>query len=226
MTLREIKYNVFFEYTKDIRRYNYDIEDLLKRLDLCNNVDFIPPLPDEIEPFAERLSIQKQLENKLFIFKLSQLSFSIIIIYNNKLNLEEELDYLNNIEKKIKNLLKEKNLKFKISYESLSIVKEKLSQNIKEIDILEVSEELDETTERISKELNNEYFIIKQKSVLKTFNLDEMNKDIFSLPKNKKENFAGWQVFVQNEINNRLAYNNDIDKSRELNFKEILKFIE
>ncbi len=226
MTLREIKYNVFFEYTKDIRRYNYDIEDLLKRLDLCNNVDFIPPLPDEIEPFAERLSIQKQLENKLFIFKLSQLSFSIIIIYNNKLNLEEELDYLNNIEKKIKNLLKEKNLKFKISYELLSIVKEKLSQNIKEIDILEVSEELDETTERISKELNNEYFIIKQKSVLKTFNLDEMNKDIFSLPKNKKENFAGWQVFVQNEINNRLAYNNDIDKSRELNFKEILKFIE
>ena len=26
MKLRELKYNVFFEYIKDIRRYNYDIE--------------------------------------------------------------------------------------------------------------------------------------------------------------------------------------------------------
>lgn len=228
MILREIKYNVFFEYIKDIRRYNYDIEDFLKNNNLCSNIDFIPPLPDEIEPLAERLSIQKRLDNKLFIFKLSQLSFSIIIIYdeNQKIILKDELDYVNNIQERIKNFLKEKIEKFKICYESLAIVKEKLTQNIQEIDILKVSEDLDETTERISKELNDEYFIIKQKSVLKTFNFSETITDQFTLHKNKKENFAGWQIFIQDEVNNRLAYNNDINKSRELNFKEVLEFIE
>ena len=115
MILREIKYNVFFEYIKDIRRYNYDIEDFLKNNNLCSNIDFIPPLPDEIEPLAERLSIQKRLDNKLFIFKLSQLSFSIIIIYdeNQKIILKDELDYVNNIQERIKNFLKEKNCPYR-----------------------------------------------------------------------------------------------------------------
>lgn len=30
MQLREIRHTVFFDQVKDIRRYNYDIEDLLK----------------------------------------------------------------------------------------------------------------------------------------------------------------------------------------------------
>ena len=32
MQLRELKYNVFFEYIKDIRRYSYEVEDFLRKL--------------------------------------------------------------------------------------------------------------------------------------------------------------------------------------------------
>lgn len=227
MQLREVKFNVFFDYIRDIRRYSYDIENLLKTLDLYGLLDFVPPIPDEIEPLVDRLSIQKKLDNKSFIFKLSQLSFSIIIVFdeNQKFVLQEELDYTNNIQKKIKQFLKENIPEFKITYESLSVAKEEVYTSSKDIKILDIDNKADETTFRISKEFENKYFIIEQKSALKTFSSDLLLPQ-FIFPKNKEENFIGWHVFLFNEINNRLAYNlDDGGQSNEIDFQEISELI-
>ena len=226
MQLREIRHTVFFDQVKDIRRYNYDIEDLLKENGLFGINQLVPPIPDEIEPLMDRLSIQKEIDNKSFIFKISQLSFTIAIIYNRdaNLSLETEIDFIKNIQEKIKNFLKNKISSFKIIYESLSIAKEDLEKDNNKIKILEVDQNLDEKITRTSTEYENKYFIIDQISVLKTFNSNiDLNQFIFT--KNKKENFVGWQVFNMKEINTRLAYNNDKDEYKELKFKEILELI-
>ena len=83
MKLRELKYNVFFEYIKDIRRYNYDIEIFLKSENLCDIVNPTIPLPDEVEPLADRLNIVKDFENTTCIFAVSQMSLTTIIQYKN-----------------------------------------------------------------------------------------------------------------------------------------------
>ena len=136
----------------------------------------------------DRLSIQKEIDNKSFIFKISQLSFTIAIIYNRdaNLSLETEFDFIKNIQEKIKNFLKNKISSFKIIYESLSIAKEDLEKDNNKIKILEVDQNLDEKITRTSTEYENKYFIIDQISVLKTFNSNiDLNQFIFT--KNKKE---------------------------------------
>jgi hypothetical protein len=75
MQLREIRHTVFFDQVKDIRRYNYDIEDLLKENGLFGINQLVPPIPDEIEPLMDRLSLQKEIDNKSFIFKIYSFKF-------------------------------------------------------------------------------------------------------------------------------------------------------
>ena len=70
MQLREIRHTVFFDQVKDIRRYNYDIEDLLKENGLFGINQLVNPIPDEIEPLMDRLRIKKEIDNKRFILKI------------------------------------------------------------------------------------------------------------------------------------------------------------
>ena len=66
MQLREIRHTVFFDQVKDIRRYNYDIEDLLKENGLLakpthgDKIRFAPPLVIDIEQMEECIAIIKK----------------------------------------------------------------------------------------------------------------------------------------------------------------------
>ena len=91
MQLRELKYNVFFEYIKDIRRYSYEVEDFLRSEKLCDTISPIIPFPDEIEPLAERVGLVKELEDKTFIFNISQISLSVVVRYKNDSFIEDKV---------------------------------------------------------------------------------------------------------------------------------------
>ena len=125
MKLRELKYNVFFEYIKDIRRYNYDIEIFLKSENLCDIVNPTIPLPDEVEPLADRLNIVKDFENTTCIFAVSQMSLTTIIQYKNDIFEENktkiELEQLKKYTDKLVDFLNSKISNFKIIFEGISV---------------------------------------------------------------------------------------------------------
>ena len=216
MKLRELKYNVFFEYIKDIRRYNYDIEIFLKSENLCDIVNPTIPLPDEVEPLADRLNIVKDFENTTCIFAVSQMSLTTIIQYKNDIFEENktkiELEQLKKYTDKLIDFLISKISNFKIMFEGISIASSMMVEpsNIENIKKLLPETTLDNLTDeyrlRISKELDEKYIFIEEKTIMKTYSLDINAINPF-LVKNKKDNFIGWNIISFKELNNRLYYN-------------------
>ena len=215
MKLRELKYNVFFEYIKDIRRYNYDIEIFLKNENLCDIVNPTIPLPDEVEPLADRLNIIKDFENTTCIFAVSQMSLTTIIRYKNDMVEEDktkiELEQLKEYTDKLVDFFS-KISNFKIMFEGISIASSMMVEpsNIENIKKLLPETTLDNLTDeyrlRISKELDEKYIFIEEKTIMKTYSLDINAINPF-LVKNKKDNFIGWNIISFKELNNRLYYN-------------------
>lgn len=215
MKLRELKYNVFFEYIKDIRRYNYDIEIFLKSENLCDIVNPTIPLPDEVEPLADRLNIIKDFENTTCIFAVSQMSLTTIIRYKNDMVEEDktkiEFEQLKKYtDKLIDFLISISN--FKIMFEGISVASsmmvepsniENIRKSLPEITFDNLT---DEYRLRVSKELDEKYIFIEEKTIMKTYSLDINAINPF-LVKNKKDNFIGWNVISFKELNNRLYYN-------------------
>lgn len=216
MKLRELKYNVFFEYIKDIRRYNYDIEIFLKSENLCDIVNPTIPLPDEVEPLADRLNIIKDFENTTCIFAVSQMSLTTIIRYKNDMVEEDktkiEFEQLKKYTDKLIDFLISKISNFKIMFEGISVASsmmvepsniENIRKSLPEITFDNLT---DEYRLRVSKELDEKYIFIEEKTIMKTYSLDINAINPF-LVKNKKDNFIGWNVISFKELNNRLYYN-------------------
>lgn len=236
MKLREIKYNVFFEYIKDIRRYNYEIEDFLKSEDLCDFVNQIIPLPDEIEPLADRLNIIKEFEDTTCIFAVSQMSLTTIIRFKNDMFEEDktkiELEKLKKYTDKLVDFLISKISNFKIMFEGISVASsimielnniEYIKKSLPEITFDNIT---DEYRLRVSKEVDEKYIFIEEKTIMKTYSLNVNAINPF-LVKNKKDNFVGWNIISFKELNNRLYYNyNDIINNNRLTNIDILKFLE
>ena len=217
MKLRELKYNVFFEYIKDIRRYNYDIEIFLKSENLCDIVNPTIPLPDEVEPLADRLNIVKDFENTTCIFAVSQMSLTTIIQYKNDIFEENktkiELEQLKKYTDKLVDFLNSKISNFKIIFEGISVASSMMTKpdNIENIQkllpkIILLDDLTDEYRLRVSKELDEKYIFIEEKTIMKTYSLDINAINPF-LVKNKKDNFIGWNIISFKELNNRLYYN-------------------
>lgn len=217
MKLRELKYNVFFEYIKDIRRYNYDIEIFLKSENLCDIVNPTIPLPDEVEPLADRLNIVKDFENTTCIFAVSQMSLTTIIQYKNDIFEENktkiELEQLKKYTDKLVDFLNSKISNFKIIFEGISVASSMMTkpdniENIQKLlpEIILLDDLTDEYRLRVSKELDERYIFIEEKTIMKTYSLDINAINPF-LVKNKKDNFIGWNVISFKELNNRLYYN-------------------
>lgn len=217
MKLRELKYNVFFEYIKDIRRYNYDIEIFLKSENLCDIVNPTIPLPDEVEPLADRLNIVKDFENTTCIFAVSQMSLTTIIQYKNDIFEENktkiELEQLKKYTDKLVDFLNSKISNFKIIFEGISVASSMMTKpdNIENIQkllpkIILLDDLTDEYRLRVSKELDERYIFIEEKTIMKTYSLDINAINPF-LVKNKKDNFIGWNIISFKELNNRLYYN-------------------
>lgn len=216
MKLRELKYNVFFEYIKDIRRYNYDIEIFLKSENLCDIVNPTIPLPDEVEPLADRLNIVKDFENTTCIFAVSQMSLTTIIQYKNDIFEENktkiELEQLKKYTDKLVDFLVSKILNFKIMFEGISVASsimiepDKIENIRKSLPEITFDNLTDEYRLRVSKELDEKYIFIEEKTIMKTYSLDINAINPF-LVKNKKDNFIGWNIISFKELNNRLYYN-------------------
>lgn len=229
MNLKELKYVVFFDYIKDIRRYSYEIEDFSKENFGFEFLEPIPPIPDEIEPFFDRFVISNRKEaSKDVVFKLSQLSFSISFFYKNEIekNIENELNELKNIVTQVKSFLKDKIKTFKISHEIVGSLKNSLNKNIEDINIFNISNDKDELLTREVIEKDNKYFIMEEKSAIKVFNTPNTNPNKPMFLKNSQEYFLGWQVSFYKEISNRLEYNKSKEeKEFELDFEDIKELL-
>ena len=101
---------------------------------------------------------------------------------------------------------------FKIMFEGISIASSMMVEpsNIENIKKLLPDTTLDNLTDeyrlRISKELDEKYIFIEEKTIMKTYSLDINAINPF-LVKNKKDNFIGWNIISFKELNNRLYYN-------------------
>lgn len=230
MNLNEIRFNTVFEYIKDIRRYSYEIEDFLKSQNLCDNVNPSVPLPDEIEPLAERLTIVKNFDDKVYIIGFSQVTISVVFRYKNDNvhldNISKETAELEKVVEKIVDFLSKKIPNFKVIFEGLILGISTVSMKKEDIKILDVDDSTDEKRTKLAQEIDNEFIMIEETTVLKSYRLTTQTISPFAI-KNKKENFIGWNVILFKELNNRLYYNyNDDSGCNRLNIATSSKMLE
>lgn len=233
MQIRELRLNILFEYIKEIRRYTYDIQDFLQKNNLCDNVNIVPPIPDDIEPQIERLSTTKINEDKIINVFVSQASISILFVYSTSLDVEscfeKEAEYMSTISKGIKNLLKDNKTDFKINFEGLIIATSETinKENSSLISKLYLKENIEEDRTKIVKELDSKHFESIEKSAVKFYSDSVPDINVMSI-KNKKDDFIGWNYILVVEINNRLEYHNSKNEntiSIELDFEFTIKKI-
>lgn len=229
MYLNEISFNIVFDYTKDIRRYSYDIEEFLKSNNLFSSVAPVPPVPDEVEPMLPRLNVTKQLKGKRYNISISQVSIAIQVQFQQQQcsfseldNQKEEIESnIRIIKDYLKTLIKD----FNILYEGIIVISSGLFKNKEEIKLAEINEVDDEIRNKLSNEIDDERLFIQEYSILKTYQLKGESK-VPLLIKNAKENFMGWNVVLFKEINNRLKYNNSKEHTNnELNIQDSLEFL-
>ncbi len=236
MRIREIRFNIQFEYIKEIRKYLYDIEDFLKQKKICETVNPVPPLPDDFEPQIERFNCIKTEDNKTINIFISQTYISILFAYTASLHVKEvfkeDLDYISSISKDIKSFFIEKHPSFKINFEGLILASS--STILKDDNILvnklSIKEEIEEDRKKIMTELDSKHFKSIEKSSVR-FYKDDKNINIMAT-RNSKDKVIGWTYILVCEINNRLEYYNSDDKNLknlelDLNFarEEINKII-
>lgn len=228
MIFNEIKYVIYFDYIREIRKYLYDIENFLKEQDLYSNLMGVSQVSDEAEPSLIRLHIVKELDNKSINIIVSQISLTILIQYKDNYdfkNFNKEAKELENISMNLRNYFKSNVNSFQINFESLTAIISQIYKKANNISVLEVSNLDDEVRQRTSKEVNNELFFIEENIALKTYSFTD-NTISPLLIKNKKENLLGWNVILFKEINNRLKYNNSVvDVDNELNFEYAIQLI-
>lgn len=226
MKLKVIQINTIFDYIKDIRRYSYDIEESLKS-NIGNNLRILPtpPVPDEIEAELSRFSCEIDIEEVLIRIELSQVRLTVISNYKNPKNkiIEDEIDSFINIVDKVKELIIEKIVNFNILYEGVVVITENISSNISDIEILKITADLDEKRKRETKTFENTYFVITEKIFLRAY---QQTNNIGLLNKNTTENFAGYIETLVKEVNNRLAYNIQVDtKNNKIEIERIKPFL-
>ncbi len=231
MQIKELRFNTQFEYIKDIRRYVYDIEEFLREKNLCDSINPVPPVPDEVEPQLERLHTVKQDENKVINILISQASLSVLFVYTKPITFEEcnsaDMENLKTISKEIKIFLKEKNPTFKVNYEGLILAASKTIS--KENDSFQknanISLDIEEDRKRVVKKVDEEHFQVIEKSIIKAYDQKRNINPMAS--KYTDDNFIGWSYVLLLEYNNRMQYNQNKENiSLELDFsraKEKLK---
>lgn len=227
MLLNEIKYMIFFDYIKDIRRYLYDIETFLKEQNLFSGIVGANNVSDEDDPFLSRLHVIKEFDNKIINIIISQISITIVVQYKNDYSLnhlENEENNINDVVINIRNYLKKLIDGFFVCYESLSIISNNIYTDINNIKILKVDTNQDENRNIISTEVEDELFFIEDTGAYKTY---KQTQNIIHpvLIRNKADNFMGWNVVLRREINNRLKYNNAVDSDGELDFDKAINLL-
>lgn len=233
MKIRELRFNIQFEYIKEIRKYLYDVEEFLKENFFCDSINPVPPVPDDFEPQIERLSTIKTEDDKTINIFISQTYISILFIYTKSFSIDEcfdkDLDSISIISKGIKDLFLKKYSLFKVNFEGLILA---FSNTIIKDDdtIIEGELLLEEERKKTISELDSKHFKCIEKSTVRFYE-DEQNINEMAI-RNSKDKFVGWNYIFVLEINNRLEYYNskveDLQKLEiNLDFvrKEINKII-
>lgn len=222
MKLKILQLNSIFNYTKDIRRYTYDIEESLK-LYITEPIQILPtsPVPDEVEPELPRFSCRINYDDYNIIIEISQIRLVIIMEYNDCdiSRIESELELFQDKISNIKMTISNKVNNFNTLYEGIIIVSENIHKDISNIHILDVTNDFDEKREKETKLFNDNYFVTTEKIFLQAY---QSGNTIPSLNKNKASKFAGYVETYIREINNRASYNNqDDNNSNILDIKNI-----
>jgi len=221
MHLRRLELNTIFNYTKDIRRYLYDIEESLK-VSFGTNVTIQPTstIADEIEPELPRFSCLIDRVETIIKIEISQVRLVVLIEYK-KRNVSPSLNNIKLFEEEtiiIKEIIKKTLIEFNILYEGIIVISENIVSDISDVKILEVNEFCDDKSEKESKIYNTDYFISTQKSFFRAY---EPRHTIAPLNKNIDENFIGFIETYLREINNRVKYNNSDVNNNVINFNSI-----
>jgi len=227
MLLNEIKYVIFFDYIKDIRRYLYEIETFLQGQNLFSAIVGVNHISDESDPFSPRLHIIKEIDDKRINIIVSQISITIVVQYKNDYSLEyldDEEKYIHDIVINIRTYLKTLISEFVICFESFSVIVNKIYTDFDDVTVQEVTENQDESRNITSTEVDDNLFLIEDTSVYKTY---KQTQSIIHpiLVKNKTDNFIGWNVVLRKEINNRLEYNNTENSNGLLNFDQAINLL-
>jgi len=221
MQIKELRLNVQFEYIKEIRKYIYDIEEFLRENNLCDKLNQVPPVPDNVEPQIERLSSVKELENKTVKIFISQASITILFIYKASLGFEEtvkkDIEYVAKISQDIKDLLSEKYSSFKINYEGLILASSKriLKDDKVSIEKFNINRSIVEERTKVVKDIDKKHTEMIEKSFLEYYN--DVKPNINPMAKKTNLNtFVGWDYILVIEIDNRIEYNNSEDNDMSL----------
>lgn len=220
MQIKELRINMQFEYIREIRKYLYDLEEFLRQNNLCDKLNAVPPVPDDVEPHIERLNSIKEDDSKILNIFVSQASVSVLFTYKIPTNFEDmfhkEVNYLSDITKKIKAFFISIYPSFKINYEGLVIASSKhiLKDDDIEIAKYNIDLKIEEDRRRVAKEIDNKHVSIIEKSFVKFYN----NRPAINpmAVKNKKETLLGWNYILVIEVHNRLEYNNSEDDNTSL----------
>ena len=221
MNIKELRLNIQFEYIKEIRKYIYDIEEFLTQNNLCDTLNQVPPIPDEIEPQIERLSSLKEEKDKTIQIFVSQASISILFIYKItggvKDYVKKDIEYITKISNNIKNLLSKKYKSFQINFEGLILASSKhiLKEDKTSKDKFNIDFSLVEKRERVLNEIDDKHIEMVEKSFLKFYNNTKANINPMAI-KNNTNNLLGWDYILVIEVNNKLEYNNSQDENISL----------
>ncbi|MCK9162670.1 MAG: hypothetical protein RBQ81_01380 [Arcobacteraceae bacterium] len=220
MQIRELKLNVQFEYIREIRKYIYDIETMLRENGFCDSLNPVPPLPDDVEPQVERLSTIKNEENKDIHIFVSQASLAILLVYKTPIDFKdifnEDVKYISTISKKLKSFIKTKISKFKINFEGLVVATSKtiLKNDESLIKKLDIALDIEEDRRRVTKKIDDKHFSIVEKSILRIYN-SEPNINPMAV-KYDFNSFIAWDYIVVIEVHNKQEYNISNDNKRDL----------
>lgn len=223
MQIRELRLNVQFEYIRDIRKYLYDIEPMLKENRLCDVLNPVPTIPDDIEPHIERLSTIKNEENKDIHIFVSQASLAILFVYKTPINFKDifdkDVEYIATISKKIKSFIKDINPKFKVNFEGLVVATSKtiLKDDETFINKLDIASDIEEDRKRVTKKIDDKHFYILEKTILRAYSPEPNIVNPMAV-KYDFNSSLGWDYIVVIEIHNKQEYNlsNNDEKNLEL----------
>jgi len=210
MKLKKLNLNSVINYSKDIKRYSYDIEDALREFFALEshtlNVLPFAPVPDNVEPEMPRLVYRVETENSIISIQISQLRILFFIDYNTAItiNLNATIRNFINMSNSIKELVLNNTRNINILYEAVTLVAENVENNVDNVTIFDTENNLDEKREKIVI-TEGDYFISTEKIFMKAYGLTNVYPP---LNKNRQENFIGYIETYVREINNRELYNN------------------
>lgn len=224
MNLRELRYQINFQYIKNIRRYLYEIEQ--KILEILPNAEVQPiqQLPDNQDPIFDRLFLRAEVDESTFLVRISQVSITLSIVFNQQEGLgesffSEKTEKLHSLGTNIKAIASNVMAEFELSHEVFTAVSGEVYNEIADLqEFITLNSKTDEVAESKVEEFEGIFYIFKEKTVRRIFDFKDNDK---FYPRANQSKFIGWQATKVFQISSRLAYNNATKIEKNLNLSQV-----